>query len=255
MGRASSRPAVDHSPQVKVVLMGSSGVGKTSLALYQVHGVFQAIPSVSSALMLYQFGDSAHTLKAVIMDSLTDEDLELRVPCRLKSIQNADCAMIVFAYNDRHSWETVPAKLQVLLSHLYTANSAVLVGNKADVEERVVTDEEIQSLLKAWPRPKLTFFRVSCRTGTGVRLAFTRALQLGSGSKRVLWEARKGLVYLLDCRRRSEEELPSRSLVPLGGRLCEALPSLLLVRKGRHTLRLDCLPPNVLLMVAKALLW
>ena len=255
MGKAASRPTVDRSPQVKLVLLGSPAVGKTSLALYQVHGVFQDTPSVSSPLMLYQFGDSAHALKAVIMDSLTDEDLELRVPCRLRSIQNADCAVVVFAYNDRRSWESVPAKLQVLLSNLYTVDSAVLVGNKADVEERVVTDEEIQGLLKAWPRPKLTFFRVSCRSGTGVRLAFNRALQLGSGSRRVMWEGRKGLVYLLDYRRRSEEELPSRSLVSLGGRLCEALPSLLLTRRGRHMPRLDSLPPNVLLMVAKALLW
>ena len=255
MGKSASRAAVDHSPQVKLVLLGSPGVGKTSLALYQVHGIFKDNPSVASALMLYQFGDTARKLKAMIMDSLTDEDLELKVPCRLRSIQNADCAVIVFAYNDRRSWETVPAKLQVLLHYLYIPENAVLVGNKADVEDRVVGDDEIQSLLRAWSRPKLTFFRVSCRSGQGVRLAFSRALQLGSGSARILWEARKGLVYLLDYRSRTDEEPHSRSLVQLGGRLCESLPSRLLDRRGRRSLRLDRLPPNVLLMVAKALLW
>lgn len=254
MGKPVSKPVSDHSLQVKIILLGSPGVGKTAMALYQVHGVFRQGDGSTLPLMIHQFEDERKDLKGIIMDALTDEELELKVPCRLRAIQNSDCAMLVFAYDDRLSWDSISSKLQLLRSCLYPADRAILVGNKADIAERAVTDEEVQSLVVTCQQPKLVFFRVSCCTGQGVNYAFAKALHLGGRSKRVLWEARKVVVFAVEESRRTEEETQTRGFPQLGGRLCEALPNLMFLRKRRLRLRLDRLPTNVLLMVVRALL-
>ena len=255
MGKTESKITIDALPRVKLVLMGSAKVGKTSLAVYQEKGQFLTEAEDTPECQLFQFQETCHgfKVKAILMDSLSDRDLELRIPCRMRCIRNADCAVLVFDYTQFTSFETIRSKLQTLHENEYRAKHVVLIGNKSDSTAKLIDEEEVEKLVKETETVGICCFKTSCRTGEGVREAFAKAVTIAFSGYRMGWELRKPLVWLYDQVLHPETQLQIRHSLSFTAGLCESLPSLFRKRNTSKLPKLDQLPPLVILQVLKCL--
>jgi len=255
MGKTESKLAQEVLPRVKLVLMGSPKVGKTALAAYQEKGQFVTDAEETPECQLFQFQETCagFRLKAILMDSLSDRDLEVKIPCRLRCIHNADCAVLVFDYSQFTSFETIRSKLQALHDNEYRAKTVILLGNKADITPKLIDDEEVEKLIKETETVKICFFRTSCRTGEGVREAFAKAVNVGFSGYRIAWELRKPLVWLYDQVLHPETQMQIRHSLSFTAGLCESLPSLFHKKSATVLPKLDRLPALVLLQVLQCL--
>ena len=258
MGKQQSKPAGDTTPRVKIILMGNSGVGKTSLAVYQERGVFHTEPNTYAECQLYQFSDTCEgvKVKGVIMDALTDTDLQAKIPCRLKCVKNADCAVVVFEYGRELGLEDVREKIGVLEKYEYQAGEVILVANKSDLDSRLISDDEIHSFLKSSHPYNLSFYRTSCKTGSNVSALFSHAIQIGFHGPRMRWDCRKSVVWLYDQQLHSESEVSagSSAALVLGTGLCQAIPDWFTKKKRTLSFDIAKLPKEVVLLVLRSLL-
>ena len=255
MGKTESKITQDALPRVKLVLMGSPKVGKTSLAVYQEKGQFLTDAEEAPECQLFQFQESCggFRLKAILMDSLSDRDLEVKIPCRMRCIRNADCIILVFDYSQFASFETIRSKLQALRENEYRPKSVVLLGNKADTVSRLIEDEEVEKLIKEMETMEICFFKTSCKTGEGVREAFAKAVNVGFSGYRLAWELRKPLVWLYDQVLHPETQIQIRPSLSFTAGLCESLPNLFRKKTSTSLPKLDRLPALIILQVLQCL--
>lgn len=249
MGGKSSSPATNVTSRVKIILLGSAQVGKTALCVYQERGMLLSDRDTLPECQLFQYPETLHGLRlhVILMDSLSDQDIEAQVPCRLKCIQNTDCAVLVFDLSQSDGLAKVQAKLKALEANGYMGKEVVLVGNKGDLE-RKVEEAEINALLQEERKILVTYFTTSCLNGENVKSAFTHALQISLRSKRLLWELRKPLVFLYDQLRHSEVA-PAPTAAGFASGLCEALPNLFTRKRLKKGPKLDQLPATLVLRV------
>lgn len=255
MGKTESKQITELVPRVKLVMLGSPKVGKTSLAVYQEKGQFLTEAEDTPECQLFQFQETCHgfKVKAIVMDSLSDRDLEMKIPCRMRCIQNADCALLVFDYSQFTSFESLRKKLEVLEEHEYRAKSVLLVGNKTDTTAKLIDDEEVNKLVDEFKKYRLVFFKTSCKSGANVREAFSKAVSIGFSGRRMAWEIRKPVVWLYDQVLHPEMQIQARASMSFAAGLCESLPSLFRKRGSNRIPRLDALPVNVLFDILKYL--
>jgi small GTP-binding protein len=155
----------------KVVVLGSSGVGKTSLVQRLTEQSFssqiQSTVGVEFKTWLYQLPTGGE-IKLNIWDTAGQE--------RFRSVskayfRNAMGAILVFAIDSESSY----AELDSWLADLHQAampNAAVLlVGNKTDAANREITEEQAAEYCK---RHELEYLETSAKEGTGVQEAFAR---------------------------------------------------------------------------------
>lgn len=253
MGGKSSSPAIDVTPRVKIILLGSAQVGKTALCVYQERGMLLSDRDTLPECQLFQYPETLNGLRlhVILMDSLSDQDLEAQVPCRLKCIQNTDCAVVVFDLSRSDGLAKVAEKLRALEAHGYLGQEVVLVGNKADLE-RLVEEGEVEALLQEERKFLVSYFTTSCLTGENVKSAFTCALQISLRSERLRWELRKPLVFLYSRLQRSEVS-PTLTAATFAGGMCEALPNLFTRKRLKKGPQLDKLPATLVLRVLRFL--
>jgi small GTP-binding protein len=155
----------------KVVVLGSSGVGKTSLVQRVTEKSFsaqiQSTVGVEFKTWLYPLGTGGE-IKLNIWDTAGQE--------RFRSVskayfRNAMGAILVFAIDSEASYTDLDSWLADLHQGA-TPNAAVLlVGNKADAATREITEEQAKEYCK---RHELEYLETSAKEGTGVQEAFVR---------------------------------------------------------------------------------
>jgi Ras-related protein Rap-1B len=78
---------------------------------------------------------------------------------------------VVFALDNYESL----CKASDLISQIRRSNSdapIILVGNKSDLEMRIVNNDDIDKVIEGWE--DLKYFETSCRTGKNVKEAFIK---------------------------------------------------------------------------------
>ncbi|XP_031821612.1 ras-related protein Rab-37 isoform X2 [Sarcophilus harrisii] len=154
----------------KTILVGDSGVGKTSLLVQFDQGKF--IPGSFSATVGIGFTNKVVTVdgtkvKLQIWDTAGQE--------RFRSVthayyRDAQALLLLYDITNRSSFENIRAWLTEI--HEYAQRDVVimLLGNKADVSrERVVRSEDGETLAREYGVP---FMETSAKTGMNVELAF-----------------------------------------------------------------------------------
>ena len=131
-------------PSYKVVLAGSSGVGKTSILFRLVDDIFieQNQPTIGVEFKTYSTIIENHKIKLQIWDTAGQE--------RFRSVskayfRNSVGALIVFDVTFRDSFDQVKNWIKDL-ENLSSPNSyIILVGNKIDLSsDRVISEREAQ---------------------------------------------------------------------------------------------------------------
>jgi small GTP-binding protein len=151
--------------EYKIVVFGSGAVGKSAVTVQFVRGYFitDYDPTVEDSYRrLVSVGKE--TVKLDILDSAGQEDF---LQMRTSDLRQAKGFMIIYAVNDRSSFEQVEDFFRYLTRIIGTLNLPVIIcGNKCDLEDqRTVSKEEGQELAR---RLSATFIETSARNNTNV---------------------------------------------------------------------------------------
>jgi small GTP-binding protein len=155
----------------KIVVAGSSGVGKTSLVEHLLSGSFQegTEPTIGVQFKTYSLQADGHEIELQIWDTAGQE--------RFKSVakayfRNALGGILVFDLTSRQSFDELNTWINDL-NTLCAANAhVVLVGNKTDLaDSREINVSEAQVFAQ---RYNLMYLETSAKSGDNVADAFVR---------------------------------------------------------------------------------
>lgn len=167
----------------KIVVVGSSGVGKTSIVRQLIDGRFQeeGQPTIGVEFKTYSLTAEGEAVKLQIWDTAGQE--------RFRSVskayfRNALGAILVYDITSRQSFDDLSAWISDFQTLASPNAPVVLIGNKNDmVDDRQIEESEADEFAK---RYNLTRLETSAKTGDHVAEAFAR---LGQD---VLREYKKG---------------------------------------------------------------
>ncbi|CAL1615190.1 unnamed protein product [Knipowitschia caucasica] len=164
-------PAYDQELVHKTILVGDSGVGKTSLLVQFDQGKF--IPGSFSATVGIGFTNKVVTVdnlkvKLQIWDTAGQE--------RFRSVthayyRDAHALLLLYDITSKSSFDNIRAWLTEIHEYAQSDVVIMLLGNKTDMAgERAIRREEGERLAREYSVP---FMETSAKTGVNVELAFT----------------------------------------------------------------------------------
>eukprot|EP01117_Protostelium_nocturnum_P013256 TRINITY_DN4937_c0_g1_i3.p1 TRINITY_DN4937_c0_g1~~TRINITY_DN4937_c0_g1_i3.p1 ORF type:complete len:161 (+),score=38.13 TRINITY_DN4937_c0_g1_i3:76-558(+) len=154
MGCASSSEQSKEAPgeaprEVKVVMLGNGGVGKSAITYRFVHSKFQDTynPTIEDSYRKQVKIDN----QTVILDILDTAGQEEYTELREVYMRGGECFIIVYSITDKKSFQEVPEfRERTLRVKEKEKIPMVIVGNKADLEDqRVVPKSEGEELAKS----------------------------------------------------------------------------------------------------------
>ncbi|XP_041672526.1 ras-related protein Rab-37-like [Cheilinus undulatus] len=168
--RTPPAPAYDEELVHKTILVGDSGVGKTSLLVQFDQGKF--IPGSFSATVGIGFTNKVVTVDGVkvklqIWDTAGQE--------RFRSVthayyRDAHALLLLYDITNKASFDNIRAWLTEIHEYAQSDVVIMLLGNKADMSsERAIRRDEGERLAREYSVP---FMETSAKTGVNVDLAF-----------------------------------------------------------------------------------
>ena len=156
---------------LKIILVGDSNVGKTNIAYRYCKGAFSSEYQITLGVDFLS--------KNIIID-----DILFRVYVwdtagseKFRSIsrtyyRNTACALIVYDISDKKTFENALSWIDVIKRESGANTHIILVGNKDDLENREVTEEEGKELAEKYD---LKFFETSALNGHNIEEVFIDA--------------------------------------------------------------------------------
>ncbi|KAH3675826.1 hypothetical protein WICMUC_002472 [Wickerhamomyces mucosus] len=169
MSQESSRPQ-PRLVQFKLVLLGESAVGKSSIVHRFVKDSFDDYrESTIGAAFLTQTIElnPEITIKFEIWDTAGQERYKSLAPMYYR---NSNAAVVVYDITQESSLERAKIWIKELQRQASQDIVIALVGNKADLEEERQVDNEHAKLLAE--EEGLLFFEVSAKSGDGIKTIF-----------------------------------------------------------------------------------
>eukprot|EP00512_Aurantiochytrium_limacinum_P004059 CAMPEP_0171495444 /NCGR_PEP_ID=MMETSP0958-20121227/6149_1 /TAXON_ID=87120 /ORGANISM="Aurantiochytrium limacinum, Strain ATCCMYA-1381" /LENGTH=216 /DNA_ID=CAMNT_0012029435 /DNA_START=433 /DNA_END=1083 /DNA_ORIENTATION=+ len=176
--------------QIKLLMIGDSGVGKTCLLLRYANDSFSPtfITTIGIDFKIKTIQLDDKTIKLQIWDTAGQERFRTITTSYFRGAQGI---LLVYDVTDRGSFDNIANWMGQISNHAESNISKVLIGNKADVDpsERVVSTEEGQKLAQEFGIDN--FFEASAKQDINVKQAFEavakhvkdRLLQDGSNNK------------------------------------------------------------------------
>jgi small GTP-binding protein len=154
----------------KVILVGDSGVGKTSLVFRYATSAFQTdlLPTMGVNIVAKELCIENSIVTLVIWDVGAQD---VYPPVRRKYYQGAQVIALVYDISQRKSIEDTKGWLEDVRGYLGPHIPVVLIGNKTDLPSRVVSKEEGQVLAREM---HAAFVETSAKTGENVRTLFEK---------------------------------------------------------------------------------
>lgn len=170
----------DQASSIKIVLLGDSGVGKTSIVARYVSGFTpdSITPTVGAAFFTKEVNVNGKPVELLIWDTAGQEVYRGLAPMYYRS---AKIAIIVFDITSAKSFESVTYWTKELTENVDGSLTIVVCGNKSDLEEaRTVTNEAIQIKVD---QVNAVYTETSATTGNGIERLFQVAIQKYFASK------------------------------------------------------------------------
>jgi small GTP-binding protein len=164
----------------KVVLLGNSGVGKTSLAQRWIGNDFEAsiTPTIGPTNSTLQVDVDGRDVKITLWDTAGQEQFRSIVPLY---IRGARSAILVASVDHLESFSSIPIWLDLLNSAQEEPVRAVLAINKTDLKDPLSPD-----LLPLYEHYKGSFvasFFVSALTGDNVEHLFRHVARIAARAR------------------------------------------------------------------------
>ena len=117
----------------KIILIGLTGVGKTTISFRVIKGEFiQSNPTISLDLANYQIKVNNKIIQMQLWDTCGNEEFARRTP---NLFNNTSLAILVYAINDRSSFDDISIWYNILRERC-PGCLVYLIGNKNDLEEK-----------------------------------------------------------------------------------------------------------------------
>jgi len=160
---------------LKILIIGESGVGKSSLLLRFANDTFD--PEISATIgvdfKVKEIDNHGNKIKLAIWDTAGQERFRTLTPSYYRGGQGA---ILVYDVTSRESFQ----KIEDWLTELETYSTSpdikkILVGNKCDMEgERMVSRDEGKNFAR---RHQMMFIEASAKTKEGVQTAFEELVE------------------------------------------------------------------------------
>ena len=157
----------DYDYLLKVIIVGDSNVGKSSLMEGYVNGRIDSeyIPTIGIDFKTKKISVGAETCKLQIWDTAGQERFRSIISAYYKG---AHVVLIVFDVTNRESFNNIPRWIRSVRNHCVDNQFFVLVANKTDLRSTYsfkghVTSEEIKELAESLGFDM--FFEASAKTG------------------------------------------------------------------------------------------
>lgn len=172
-GKGDARQGAGSAPvggskiqNVKLVLLGDMGVGKSSIALRFVRGEFteNSEPTIGAAFLTQTVNISNVSIKFDIWDTAGQERYHSLAPMYYRGAQ---AAVVVYDITNSKTFQKAVNWIKELKQQANSQIIMVLTGNKADMasEKRAVSREEAQTFAE---ENNLIFTESSAKTGMSV---------------------------------------------------------------------------------------
>ena len=157
-----------------VSLLGESHVGKTCIASVFTGHEFDMNALTTIGLENYLANETfdGKVYKFKIFDTAGQERYR---SIALNTINLSDGFLLVFAVDDRNSFETLGEWIKSIEDKCDISKKVlILVGNKIDIEKREVKNEEAVSFANL---KKIDYFETSAKTGFGIKETFHKIFE------------------------------------------------------------------------------
>jgi small GTP-binding protein len=166
-----NRPFVLDQP--KVIFLGESRVGKTSIIGRHVHSSEAPVPSSTIGCVYTMINVTTHgrTMPMQVWDTAGQEVYRSLVPIY---VRGARLAVLVFDVTEPASLAALDEWIEVLKSTVPHETPIFAVANKIDLTENRIPDDDIDAFIR--PR-NLTLFKTSAKNGYGINDLFEAAAE------------------------------------------------------------------------------
>lgn len=160
----------ERSPILRVVTIGDTSVGKTSIITRLTQGRFNENEktTIGAMFLLHQEKVDGMTLDMQIWDTAGQEKFKSLGPIYYRG---AVAAIVVFDWTSEASFTNVGAWIKEFTESSGTDPSIILIGNKIDLESECQVDPD-EAQRYATENGYL-LFKTSAATGSGIQEAFT----------------------------------------------------------------------------------
>lgn len=160
----------------KILIIGDSFVGKSCLALRATKGSFNSLytPTVGFEFLNFFLKIDEENIKLQIWDTCGQEVYKSLIS---SFYRNSSLAIIVYAIDNEQSFKNIEIWLNELKTKGSPDISIILVGNKADLEDKREITKEMSSDLCDNHNIKY-FFETSAKTGFNAKNIFIEAAKI-----------------------------------------------------------------------------
>ena len=165
----------DYDYLFKLLIIGDSGTGKTSILNRYADGTFTEIyvSTIGVDFKIRTFEHENLVVKLQIWDTAGQERFRSIIPPYYKG---AHGILLVFDYTDENSFNYLKNWLSEIHNYALNDIPVILVGNKIDLES--MKQVSIQDALVYAHFHKLQLFDISCKQGKGIEEAFAGITKL-----------------------------------------------------------------------------
>ena len=155
--------------QIKLLMIGDSGVGKTCLLLRYANDSFSPtfITTIGIDFKIKNIEIDDKRVKLQIWDTAGQERFRTITPSYFRGAQGI---VLVYDVTDRRSFESIRNWISQIQQHADVHVNKILVGNKCDMlDEKVVSTEEGQKLASEFG---MQFWETSAKNDVNVEQSF-----------------------------------------------------------------------------------
>ena len=167
----SKKQKKDIDDTKKIITLGESGVGKTSIIRRYIHNIFDE-NNLSTIGLNFSFKEVKLKDGNIINLKLIDTAGQEKYRALAKSyFKNVDAALFVFAMNSQESFDNIKNWIK-LFDDNHNGKTGIpkyLIGNKSD-QEREVNDDLIEQLKNEYKDYK--YFETSAKNNDGIENLF-----------------------------------------------------------------------------------
>lgn len=164
---------MSHAPtydmQIKLLMIGDSGVGKTCLLLRYANDSFSPtfITTIGIDFKIKNIEIDNKRVKLQIWDTAGQERFRTITTSYFRGAQGI---VLVYDVTDRRSFESIRNWISQIQQHADVHVNKILVGNKCDMlDEKVVSTEEGKKLAEEF---NMLFWETSAKNGVNVEQCF-----------------------------------------------------------------------------------
>ena len=152
----------------KIVTLGESGIGKTSLITRFAHDIFKEnhLASIGFEFLIKVLDIENKIIKIQLWDICGSEFFRSVIP---NFYRNASGAVVAYDISDKWSFDQVKTWIEDVKAYSNTEINIVIVGTKCDILDREVTEEEGKKLADELG---VKYFETSAKTGYNVNEAY-----------------------------------------------------------------------------------